>query len=268
MTDHSCLAIIEKVPAASCDQSSMMNLHLSKIPLSCTDHEWVFQAANEPTTHMCSRLQVTRPTTLTTKKQSTTRTHSRSSSKGAEINPDLRCWGTIENTVNIFEKAISETKVKVISCLKRMKSKSKSEGKRNTNKRRCDAWWWRWIAPPDLTRKRSIHLIEVHKALHVSVLVVIDCLSMVSCQEVGKRGRYWFSSRTLYMSMKIAVKHVEQVLSQVHVSDGVDLFVSVNEDTPWFLAISMTPQMFDTFHVPLVHNSHNSFTSTLIYLSE
>ena len=70
------------------------------------------------------------------------------------------------------------------------------------------------------------------------------------------------------MSMKIAVKHVEQVLSQVHVSDGVDLFVSVNEDTPWFLAISMTPQMFDTFHVPLVHNSHNSFTSTLIYLSE
>lgn len=66
--------------------------------------------------------------------------------------------------------------------------------------------------------------------------------------------------------MSIVVKSLEETFPQVHITNGVDSISKVLAS--WDLTVSMCPVMFNTFHVPLIHNDNHFFTLTLIYILE
>ncbi len=66
--------------------------------------------------------------------------------------------------------------------------------------------------------------------------------------------------------MGIVVKSLEETLSQVHITNWVDSISKVL--TSRDLTVSMSPVMFNTFHVPLIDNNHHFLSFTLIYILE
>jgi hypothetical protein len=56
-------------------------------------------------------------------------------------------------------------------------------------------------------------------------------------------------------SMESIVQSLEKTVLQVHISDWVNAIWE--SDTSWHLTISVSPVVFNTFHVPLVYNNDN-----------
>jgi hypothetical protein len=66
--------------------------------------------------------------------------------------------------------------------------------------------------------------------------------------------------------VKSVVESLEQTVLKIHISNGIDSFLEV--DASWHLAVSGSPFVLDTFHVPLVYKDHYFLLWALIDLSK
>ena len=62
---------------------------------------------------------------------------------------------------------------------------------------------------------------------------------------------------TLNLSLEGIPEHVKETSSEIHVSNRVDGLVEM--DASGLLSIPCTPHVFNSFHMPLIHNDNNSF---------
>jgi hypothetical protein len=72
--------------------------------------------------------------------------------------------------------------------------------------------------------------------------------------------------RACDFSVKIIVESLEQTLSQVHITNGINTVLEGHRSRE--LAITMAPEVLNTLHVPLVHNGYDFLTLTLINVFE
>ena len=98
--------------------------------------------------------------------------------------------------------------------------------------------------------------------LHVSVLVTPILFSVVRVHHVRVRRRHRLRVCALDLSLEGVVHHVEETLSQVHVSDWVDFFS--DELASRQLSELVSPQVLDTLHVPLVDDGYNSLVFVVL----
>jgi hypothetical protein len=68
------------------------------------------------------------------------------------------------------------------------------------------------------------------------------------------------------LSMKGIVKSLEKTISQVQITDWVNSILEVYAS--WHLAVSGSPLMLDTFHMPLVDHNYDSLLWAFIDLPE
>ena len=62
--------------------------------------------------------------------------------------------------------------------------------------------------------------------------------------------------------MQVVVETLEETIAQVHVSDRINTLREVH--TSWHLAVSVSPLMLNTLHMPLVYNNDNLFFRAFI----
>jgi len=68
-----------------------------------------------------------------------------------------------------------------------------------------------------------------------------------------------------HVSMKVVVKSLEKTISQVHVTDGVNV-LKLNRAGD--LTKSVSPVVLNALHVPLVDYDHDAFTLGILNLLE
>ncbi len=66
--------------------------------------------------------------------------------------------------------------------------------------------------------------------------------------------------------MGIVVKSLEETFPQVHITNGVDSISEVLASRD--LTVSMSPVMFNTFHVPLIDNNYYFLAFALVNILE
>ena len=90
---------------------------------------------------------------------------------------------------------------------------------------------------------------------HISMLILEVRLPVVTDDPVRvSDGRRLYVGRG-DLSVQVVVETLEQTVAQVHVADGVDALWEV--DWTRQLAVSVSPLVLDTFHVPLVDYNDN-----------
>ncbi len=101
---------------------------------------------------------------------------------------------------------------------------------------------------------------------HVSVLVLPVGLSVVTDDPVGVGSGGALCVRRSDLSVKRIVKTLEETLSQVHVSDGIDGLCE--NHTSGKLAVAVAPVVLNTLDMPLVHKDNDLLCLALIDLLE
>jgi len=62
--------------------------------------------------------------------------------------------------------------------------------------------------------------------------------------------------------VQVIVETLEETIAQVHISNRINTFREVH--TSWQLAVSVSPLVLNTLHMPLVHNNDNLFLRALV----
>lgn len=62
--------------------------------------------------------------------------------------------------------------------------------------------------------------------------------------------------------MESIVKTLEQTITQVHITNGINSLWEVH--TSWHLTISVSPLVLNSLHVPLVDDDHNFLLGALV----
>ena len=101
---------------------------------------------------------------------------------------------------------------------------------------------------------------------HVSVLVLPVGFPVVANNPVGVGGRGTLRVSTGDFSVHVVIQTLEETLTKVHVSNGIDRLLEVY--TSWDLAIAGAPVMLDTLKMPLVDQDNDLLSLALINLSE
>lgn len=90
---------------------------------------------------------------------------------------------------------------------------------------------------------------------------------MVTDDPIGVgRGRASLRIGGSNLSVQVVVEAIEKTFAQVHVTDRVDALREVHAAR--HLAVSVSPMVLDTFHVPLVDDNDYFLTICLVDLSE
>ena len=98
------------------------------------------------------------------------------------------------------------------------------------------------------------------------MLVLPVGLSVVTDDPVGVCHRSTLGVSTGDLSVQSVVESLEETVSQVHVTNWVNALWE--GDASWKLAVSVSPVVLDTLHVPLVHNNDDFLLWAFIDLSE